>query len=150
MEVTKRVLLYKEAKEIVDKINASINNVRALVLQLYEGEGWTSLGYANWRECVVAEFKQNERYLYKQLEAAQVQKVICPIGQKQEIPESQLRPLTKLKDDPEQQREAWVKAVETAPGGKVTAAHVAKVVFIATKYIGQGRSSLLAHSRKLC
>lgn len=40
--------------------------------------------------------------------------------------ESQTRPLSKL--EPAQQREAWQKAVETAPEGKVTAAHVSKVV----------------------
>ena len=40
--------------------------------------------------------------------------------------ESQARPLSKL--EPEQQRQAWQKAVETAPEGKVTAAHVARVV----------------------
>lgn len=40
--------------------------------------------------------------------------------------EGQARPLTKL--DPEQQREAWQKAVETAPNGKVTGAHVKSVV----------------------
>jgi hypothetical protein len=40
--------------------------------------------------------------------------------------ESQTRPLAKLQ--PEQQRTAWLKAVETAPEGKVTAAHVSKVV----------------------
>jgi site-specific DNA-methyltransferase (adenine-specific) len=40
--------------------------------------------------------------------------------------ERQARPLTVL--DPEQQREAWQRAVETAPNGKVTAAHVQKVV----------------------
>ena len=38
----------------------------------------------------------------------------------------QTRPLASL--EPEQQREAWTKAVETAPEGKVTGAHVAKVV----------------------
>lgn len=42
------------------------------------------------------------------------------------ITESQARPLTKL--EPAQQREAWAKAVETAPNGKVTAAHVEKTV----------------------
>ena len=36
--------------------------------------------------------------------------------------------LAKLNDNPAQQREAWQKAVETAPDGKVTAAHVSKVV----------------------
>ena len=123
-----RPMIYKEAREVVDKINSNMNNVRYLVLDLYEREGWSALGYASWRECVTAEFQQNERYLYKQLEAAQVQKQICPNGQKVEIPESQLRPLTKLRDNPDQQREAWQKAVETAPEGKVTAAHVANVV----------------------
>ena len=40
--------------------------------------------------------------------------------------ESQARPLARL--EPEQQKQAWQKAVETAPEGKVTAAHVQKVV----------------------
>ncbi len=35
------------------------------------------------------------------------------------IPERQLRPLARL--EPSQQREAWQKAVDTAPEGKVTA-----------------------------
>jgi uncharacterized protein YccT (UPF0319 family) len=64
----------------------------------------------------------------RQLEAAQTEKVISPIGEKKEIPESQLRPLTKLRDNPEAQKEAWQKAVDTAPDGKVTAAHVQKIV----------------------
>ena len=36
--------------------------------------------------------------------------------------ESQARPLTAL--PPDAQREVWAAAVETAPNGKVTAAHV--------------------------
>jgi len=40
--------------------------------------------------------------------------------------ERQARPLTRLA--PEQQAPAWQRAVETAPDGKVTAAHVRKVV----------------------
>jgi CHASE3 domain sensor protein len=40
--------------------------------------------------------------------------------------EYQIRPLVKL--SPDQQREAWQQAVATAPDGKVTAAHVAKIV----------------------
>ena len=47
----------------------------------------------------------------------------------QQIPsnEGQARPLTRLKD-PELQQEAWEKAVESAPEGKVTGRHVSKVV----------------------
>jgi ParB family chromosome partitioning protein len=40
--------------------------------------------------------------------------------------ERQARPLAQL--EPEQQREAWRKVVDTAPGGRVTAAHVQSVV----------------------
>lgn len=40
--------------------------------------------------------------------------------------ERQARPLTSL--EPQQQREAWQRAVDTAPNGKVTAAHVKEVV----------------------
>lgn len=40
--------------------------------------------------------------------------------------ETQARPLTSL--DPDQQREAWAIAVQTAPDGKVTASHVERVV----------------------
>jgi hypothetical protein len=86
------------------------------------------MGYANWRECVTAEFQNSQAYLYRQLEAAQTEKVISPTGEKPQIPERQLRPLTKLRDDPEKQKEAWQKAVESAPAGKVTAAHVYKIV----------------------
>lgn len=42
------------------------------------------------------------------------------------VNEAQARPLTKL--EPDQQREAWAEAVESAPNGKVTAAHVEKAV----------------------
>ncbi len=116
-----------EAKECVAKINANMNNVRKLVLELYEREGWTAMGYQSWRECVTAEFKQGQSYLYRQLEAAQIEKIISPNGEK-EIPESQLRPLTKLKDKPEKLLVAWKQAMDTAPKGKNTAAHVKKAV----------------------
>jgi len=123
-----RPMIYSEAKECVNQINANMTNIRSLVLDLYERKGWDALGYESWRECVVKEFKQSQAYLYRQLEAAQTEKVISPIGEKVEIPESQLRPLVTLRNDPGKQREAWQKAVETAPEGKVTAAHVARVV----------------------
>jgi hypothetical protein len=43
-----------------------------------------------------------------------------------EIPERHLRPLTSL--PPEEQREVYQKAVETAPDGKVTAKHVEETI----------------------
>jgi len=129
-----RLMIYKEARECVDEINSSMNNVRHLVLDLYDREGWTALGYQSWRECVTGEFKQSENYLYRQLEVAQVEKNILPMGKtSDQIPERQLRPLVSLRDNPAVQREAWQMAVSTAPDGKITAAHVSKIVKEMTK-----------------
>lgn len=126
MQVAIRRMTDKEARACVAKINDNMTNIRSLVLELYEREGWSAMGYASWRECVTAEFKQGQRHLYEQLEAAQTEKNICAVAQN--IPERQLRPLTKLRNNPEKQKEAWQQAVDTAPDGKVTAAHVASVV----------------------
>ncbi|MBD2694829.1 hypothetical protein [Anabaena catenula] len=52
---------------------------------------------------------------------------VTHVSQNQILPtnERQIRPLVTL--PPEKQREAWAKAVSTAPNSKVTAAHVAQV-----------------------
>jgi hypothetical protein len=126
--LTIRKMTDKEARECVVKINTSMTNIRSLVLELYEREGWSAMGYASWRDCVTAEFQSTQQYLYYQLEAAQTERNISTMVEIGKIPERQLRPLTKLRDNPEKQREAWQQAVDTAPDGKVTAAHVASVV----------------------
>jgi hypothetical protein len=66
---------------------------------------------------------------YQLIDSASVIENVRNCGQTETIPtnEYQTRPLSKIKD-PEQQREAWQKAVSTAPDGKVTAAHVYKIV----------------------
>ncbi len=61
----------------------------------------------------------------RMIESAGVVANLAPIGV---IPatESQARPLTSL--EPNAQREVWERAVETAPNGRMTAAHVQSVV----------------------
>jgi len=112
-----------QARSLVERIRSHITDARALVLELHEKEGWKALGYDSWRECVVAEFEQSQSYLYRLLDAAQVEKNISPIGEKP-IPESVLRPLTRL--EPEQQREAYKEA--SAKGERPTAKQVKEVV----------------------
>lgn len=55
-------------------------------------------------------------------------KVINNVHNCEQIPanERQIRPLTKL--EPELQKEAWTKVVETAPEGKITARHLSAIV----------------------
>lgn len=64
-------------------------------------------------------------HAFRMIEAASVADNLLPLGN---IPtsERQARPLTSL--EPDEQIAAWQEAVETAPNGKVTAAHVADVV----------------------
>jgi hypothetical protein len=129
-----RPMIYKEARECVDKINANLSSVRSLVLELHDRDGWSALGYSTWTECVQKEFQQSERYIFYQYKAAQIEQNIndfaktnCTKVQLGAISETHLRPLSKIKDA-EKQREVWNKAVETAPDGKLTAAHVSAVV----------------------
>ena len=58
--------------------------------------------------------------------AAETVNILGPMGPKIPGNERQVRPLTCL--EPDQQREAWQRAVETAPDGRVTGAHVQRVV----------------------
>jgi hypothetical protein len=64
-EVAKQPLSAGEARALVDQIKAGLNTVRWQVYRLYEGEGWRALGYASWRDCVLAEFPQSRPQLYR-------------------------------------------------------------------------------------
>lgn len=119
------VMTEQEARESVTRINAHMNGARAELLRLYEGRGWSALGYASWRECVTAEFEQTQTHLYRQLAAAEIEQRISPIGEIGAIPETHLRPLTKL--TPMEQPIAWQEANERS-NGKPTARVVEEVV----------------------
>lgn len=114
-----------EARECVDAIKSGIINVGRKLLELHEREGWRALGYASWRECAQAEFGFRQSRVYQLLEAAEIERNISTMVEIP-IPERQLRPLAALPAD--LQREVWQQAVDTAPNGKVTAAHVQIVV----------------------
>lgn len=116
------LMTVEEARACIDAINGAMTSARASLWELYHRKGWQSLGYSSWRECVVAEFEQSKSQLYRQLEAAEIEHQISPRGEIGSIPERHLRPLAAL--TPDQQREAWRKALDTAPNGKITGTHV--------------------------
>lgn len=86
-------------------------------------------GYGTFEEYCRAEWDMSKRHAYRLMDSCQVVETLKSDQLVTVTPttESQARPLAKIKD-PEQQREVWQQAVETAPEGKVTARHVAKVV----------------------
>jgi len=120
-----------------------------LVFAYWHGRTWLNEGRmmdndesklnVNLEERIKVRIKRAERYIFYQFKAGQIEQNLndsaksnCTIVQLGSIPEGQLRPLARL--EPDQQREAWQKAVETAPEGKVTAAHVS--------IVGAGKSYL--------
>jgi hypothetical protein len=115
-----------EARACVAAIIQGFDNLRALVLELYEREGWRALGYASWRACVVAEFERCQSYLYRLLEAAQIEKEISPMGEPGSIAERKLRALKKL--EPGQRREVWDAACAASPGRMPTSREVENLV----------------------
>lgn len=123
-DITIVLMTEAEARQLVNDIKADIAAVGHKLLELYEREGWRALGYANWRECVMTEFEFQKSHVYRLLDFARLERNLSPIGEKYPLPanEAQARPLAKL--SAEQQRQVWTVAVETAPAGHITAAHV--------------------------
>lgn len=68
----------------------------------------------------------SRRHAYRFIDSAKVIENVTDRSQTKPENLEQTRPLSRL--EPEQQKQAWQRAVETAPEGKVTAAHVQKVV----------------------
>lgn len=81
--------------------------------------------YATFEEYCQERWGLTRRYVNHTIAAAGV---VANLGTMVPKPENerQARPLTKL--EPEQQVKAWTRAVDTAPNGKVTGAHVKSVV----------------------
>lgn len=68
-----------EARACVSAINNHFDGARALLLALYEREGWRALGFESWRACVVACFKRSQSYLYYELNAARTERELSTI-----------------------------------------------------------------------
>ena len=111
-----------EARRCVAAINHHLDGARVLLLDLYERWGWQALGYASWRACATAEFGRSQAHLYRQLEAARVEREISPGGEIGAIPERQLRPLAALPAGTGQRAAVWQAAA--AGGAKPNAVHL--------------------------
>lgn len=93
------------------------------------------LGYETFEAYCKARWDFSRQRAYQFIDSATVKENVSTIVDIAPVTESQTRPLARL--EPDQQREAWAKAVETAPEGKITAAHVSKVVNQITGEIAQ-------------
>ena len=88
--------------------------------RLYRASGNTFEEYCRTR------WGMERAHAYRMIEAASVVTNLSPMGDILPTTERQARPLAPLA--PERQREAWARVVETAPEGKITAAHIEATV----------------------
>jgi hypothetical protein len=120
----------EEALEWKARFGTAAHELRRLIWEGHERLAYRALGYQTWTDCVDAiadEYGLSKRHLWRLNSANFTESLLTP-GSVGRIPEKHLRPLTRVK--PEQRPEAWQKAVETAPEGRLTAAHVQAAVDI--------------------
>lgn len=114
----------EQHEEVIEQGLQTFVEVGTALLAIRDGRLYR-MTHATFEEYCRERWGMVRRQADRLIQAAEVADNLRPFGL---IPqtESQARPLTHL--EPDQQREAWAKAVDTAPNGKVTAAHVQRVV----------------------
>jgi hypothetical protein len=118
-------------EDIIGKGQLTFYEVGRALMEIRHRELYRDvLGYETFEAYCKERWDFKRTYAFYLIESAKVIDNVHNCEQKPAT-ESQARPLTKL--EPEQQKEAWQKVVETAPEGKITARHVSKVVSQITK-----------------
>lgn len=119
LAATEHVRLMELETEIENGLRTFVDVGNAL-LEIRDGRLYRQ-SFATFEDYCRERWGMQRHYANRLIAAAEVTANLVPIGT---IPatESQARPLTTL--EPDQQRAAWRRAVETAPNGKVTASHV--------------------------
>lgn len=107
------------ARQLVDAIKTHVESVGALLVELYEGQGWIALGYGSWREMAVAQFGKSTGHVYRLLNAAQVEMTVFGDSPNGRINERVARELDTL--PPEHQAFAYHLATFEAGGEQPTA-----------------------------
>lgn len=104
----------RNIKTGLESAERAILHIRKMIYELHRFEGWRSLGYASFRECVETEFQKGKSTLYHQLAAAALEETLSTNGGIGSIAERVLRPLAKKKFSEEAQRTLWQIAVNVA------------------------------------
>lgn len=112
----------EEAKQATDRVKEGLENVRALLLDIYEREGWRALGYESFVAYAETEFSASKSQAYRLLDAARLDAILSPIGETG-LPEGHLRELRTVIGEPEVVRTV-VKQVRQLKGDAMTAADV--------------------------
>ena len=113
-----------ELEATIEKNLQSFYEVGFALMQIRDNKLYRE-NYITFEHYCKEKWKMSRPQAYRLIASAEVTDNLSPIGDIDN--EAQVRPLTKIKD-PEEQREVYQKAVETAPEGKVTARHIEETV----------------------
>jgi protein gp37 len=123
-----------EARLYLQRINEASQSLMLQVATFKRKRGYAVLGYKNLVDCIRAECpvfaEDGYRKIYLLADAGEVLANISESDQNDQnaVSEAQLRPIAQANLRPQEQREVWQRAVETAPNGKVTGPHVSATV----------------------
>ena len=110
-----------QARQLCKKIAQQAEDLRALLLQLRDGEGWRSLGYATWAACCEKEFGYTKRHANYLIQTDAVKKQVGEIYPTP-IKDSHAKALARV---PEGKRQAVLDAATEQAGDKpVTAVRI--------------------------
>ena len=87
----------EEAQTKHAELKAIHSVARSMLLEMRDRKGWKALGYSSFAEYGEKEWGYGGQYLNRLATAARIQNIVTPIGV-EEIPESHLRPLSKVPD----------------------------------------------------
>lgn len=122
-EMTREELARHE--QVIERGKQTFVEVGLALWEIREGRGYR-FEHGTFEDYCQERWGWGRNYANKLISASAVVGNLGTVVPILPVSETQARPLTQLA--PDQQREAWQKAVETAPNGKVTAAHVEHVV----------------------
>ena len=117
----------EEAQVKHAELKALESVMRSSLLEMRDRKGWKVLGYDSFSEYGEQEWGFSQAYLYRLANAADIQKIISPMGEN-EISERTLRPLSKVDDA--DKKALYEEAVERAlaEGKKLGAKMMEEVV----------------------
>ena len=124
LAITKNKEDLEKLESVIQRNLQSVYEVGRALMEIRDNRLYEKVrGIATFETYCKTRWDFSRQRAYQLIESVEVKdNLSTPV----DITEFQIRPLARL--EPEQQREAWQQAVDTAPDGKVTAAHVRKVV----------------------
>jgi hypothetical protein len=91
-------MTFDEAQTKHNQLKSLHSAMRLLLLEMRDRKGWLALGFESWEQYGEQEWGFTRQHLNRLATSAYIQNLVEPIGS-EEIPESQLRPLTSVPDD---------------------------------------------------